>query len=106
MTADAALAALRRAVELSHQVAAAADGGNPTFAGDLATQRLEALRMAKSVLQRNQPEAAALVQEIVRLNDQALGAMEHRLRAKARDLDMAAVGRRAVEAYGGTRSPR
>jgi hypothetical protein len=40
------------------------------------------------------------------LNDLALGCMEHHRRIKARELDLAAVGRRAVNAYATTRLQR
>jgi hypothetical protein len=40
-----------------------------------------------------------MIEEICRLNDRAIGLMEHQVRGKSRALDMAAVGRRAVAAY-------
>jgi len=48
----------------------------------------------------------ALLQQIAEANARAIGLLEHQRRSKGRDLDMAAVGRRAVAAYSGTRSQR
>jgi hypothetical protein len=44
----------------------------------------------------------SVLREIAALNDQALGLLEHRRRAKGRDMDMLAVGRRALRAYSST----
>ena len=51
-------------------------------------------------------ESPALLQQIAQLNDRSIGLLEHQRRAKGRDLDMAAVGRRAVAAYSGSRQQR
>ena len=51
-------------------------------------------------------ESPALLQQIAQLNDRAIGLLEHQRRGKGRDLDMAAVGRRAVAAYSSIRSQR
>jgi hypothetical protein len=42
----------------------------------------------------------------VALNAQAIGALLHRQRGIARNLDMLVVGQRAVRAYGATRARR
>jgi len=47
-----------------------------------------------------------MLREIAQLNDRALGLLEHRKRAMGRDMDMLAVGRRAVRAYATTRLQR
>jgi hypothetical protein len=41
----------------------------------------------------------AVLREIADLNARSLGRMEHRFRAKCRDMDMLAAGRRALRAY-------
>jgi hypothetical protein len=46
------------------------------------------------------------LQEIALLNDQSIGYLEHHRRIKGRQLDVAAVGRRAVHAYAYTRPLR
>jgi hypothetical protein len=48
----------------------------------------------------------SMLREIAALNDRALGYLEHRRRAKGRDMDMLAVGRRALRAYSTTRMQR
>ena len=47
-------------------------------------------------------QSRSALREIAMLNDRALGFLEHRRRAKGRDMDMLAVGRRAVRAYSST----
>jgi len=48
----------------------------------------------------------ALLQQISQINDRTIGMLEHQRRAKGRDMDMAAVGRKAVAAYSSTRLQR
>ena len=45
----------------------------------------------------------AVLREIAELNDRSIGRLEHRFRAKCRDMDMLAAGRRAMRAYTTTR---
>ena len=99
----AATAALQRAVELSRELAAVAEGGDAELAVSLDAERLLLLKSFR--LGRKQPNASelALLREISQLNDRSIGSMEHRLRSKGRAMDMAAVGRRAVAAYSNTR---
>jgi len=47
-----------------------------------------------------------LLQKIIELNDRAIGFLEHRRRIKAREIDTAALGRRATVAYSATRLQR
>ncbi|MGC2029489.1 MAG: hypothetical protein WA642_05690 [Steroidobacteraceae bacterium] len=99
--------ALRRAVDLSRELKAAADKGDTQSAMRLDVARLELLKFARR-------EAAGaigvderlMLQEIAQLNDESLGLLEHHRRSKGRQLDMAAVGRRAVAAYATTRVRR
>jgi hypothetical protein len=94
-------AALRRAAEISRELAAEADTGDLHL-----TQRLDAdrLQLLKSVSGAPRMSAAdrALLREIAELNERAIGLLEHRRRITGRQLDMAAVGRRAVLAYADT----
>jgi hypothetical protein len=46
------------------------------------------------------PVLTATLREVVRINDELIGLAEHRRRALVRDLDIAALGRSAVRAYG------
>ena len=94
---------LEMAVELSRQLVSAADAGDVDAVAQLDAERLELL---KSRRQKDLPLDAterSLLQVIAQLNDRALGMMEHRHRMKAREIDLAAVGRRAVSAYFTTR---
>jgi hypothetical protein len=99
--------ALRRAVDLSRELKAAADKGDMQSAMRLDVARLELLKFARR-------EAAGaigaderqMLKEIAQLNDESLGLLEHLRRSKGRQLDMAAVGRRALIAYSSTRVQR
>lgn len=112
MSRAEAQAALRGALELSHAVAAAADGGNLEATVRLDAERrrlLEAARRGLETLQlaeRDVPAERDLLAEIRALNARAIGMLQHRQRATARDIDMLKVGRRAVRAYAATRMRR
>jgi len=97
---------LHAALALSHAVAAAADEGDAQAAMGLDTERRRLLEAARRGLSPLQPAERAVLAEIRALNQQALGQLQHRQRATARDLDMLAVGRRAVRAYAATRLRR
>jgi hypothetical protein len=47
-----------------------------------------------------------VLRDIADLNDRAIGHLEHRKRAMGRNMDMLAVGRRAVRAYSTMRLQR
>jgi hypothetical protein len=102
MSDTKACADLELAVRLSQELVLAADGGNFDALAKLDAERLQLL---KSFRARNQPmdaAAGALLQTIAQLNERALGLMEHQRRIKAREIDLASVGRRAVTAYSAT----
>ncbi len=103
MTREEAVAALRRVFELSQQLLAAADTGEAEHVIDLDAERLQLLKSARDALAPMTDEDRAMLREIADLNDRSLGRMEHRLRAKCRDMDMLAAGRRALRAYGNQR---
>ena len=92
----AASANLRRALELSEELAAIADCGEVQLALRLDAERLQLL---KSAVQPPSDEDRRILRQIAALNDKAIGFLEHRRRCKARDLDMVSVGKRAVRAY-------
>jgi len=106
MSRATAEASLRAALELSHAVAAAADGGDSEAALRLDAERRRLLEAARHGLSLLEPDEHAMLAEIQSLNARALGLLQHRQRATARDLDMLSVGRRAVLAYAATRMRR
>jgi len=98
--------ALERALVLSHQLLAAADGSNLQ---ELARLDAERMRLLQSVrLERDTLSAGdwQVLKEVSELNDRAIGLVEHQRRIKERAMDLVAVGRRAVSAYCTTRARR
>ena len=95
-----------RALALSEEILSAAESGNLKSLEPLDRQRLELLKSFRQATPRVAAADQALLQQIAQLNDRAIGLLEHQRRGKGRDLDMAAVGRRAVAAYASTRLPR
>jgi hypothetical protein len=106
MNRSEAGAALQRALEISRELTAVADGGDIRLTLSLDAERLQLLKCARAGLQPMDENERAVLREIAELNDRAIGLMEHRRRIKGRAMDMAAVGRRAVAAYSTTRSQR
>jgi hypothetical protein len=102
MTRAEAVAALQRALEISRELAAVADGGELRSAVSLDAERLQLLKSIRAALQPLDETDRSLLREIAALNDRSLGLLEHRRRAKGRDMDMLAVGRRALRAYSST----
>ena len=97
---------LARALALSHDMLAAVEQGKLDSLGSLDAERLELLKSFR--LEAKQVDAGnrALLQQIAQLNDRTIGLLEHHRRGKGRDIDMAAVGRRAVAAYSAIRLQR
>lgn len=102
----AARTALDRALELSHQVLAAADLSDTQEIARLDAERLRLLQSVRRERDALSPGERLLLGQVSELNDRAIGLMEHHRRRKERDLEMAAVGRRAVAAYATTRQQR
>lgn len=99
MSAEVPHANLQRALALSREIIRAAENADPAALTALDDQRAVLIKSFQlEALQLSAADRAAL-KEIVKLNDLALGMMEHHRRTKGRELDMAAVGRRAVAAY-------
>ena len=92
-------AALQRALELSQQLMTVAENGDVAEVVRLDAERLRLLKSVRHVLQPLSPADRSMLRAIADLNARSLGRMEHRFRAKCRDLDMLTAGRRAVRAY-------
>jgi len=99
-------ATLERARDLSRELLAAAGSGDSRSATDLDGQRLLLLQSVCQSARPLSPNERRLLQEISELNDKSIGLLEHHRRIKGRQLDTAAVGRRAVHAYATTRPLR
>jgi hypothetical protein len=106
MSADDSRVALQRALELSRELLAVAELGDTAAAANLDATRLELLKSARESLQTTPMTHRELLQEIAQLNAEAIGCLEHHRRRKAREMDMASVGRRALIAYSPTRLQR
>jgi hypothetical protein len=103
MSRPQALAALQRALEISRELATVADAGDVQLAVSLDAERLQLLKSARRALQPMDDKVRSMLREIAELNDRSIGSMEHRFRAKCRDIDLLATGRRAMRAYSTTR---
>ena len=101
MTATAAGELLQEALAISRELAQVAASGDANRALALDARRRELLDAARTGDACTAADRATLA-EIEHLNDHALGALEHHLRIKARELDVATAGRRAVIAYAAT----
>lgn len=106
MSRAAATAALERALEISRELAADADRGEVRSAASLDAERRQLLQFVRGTLRPLDASALEVLREITRLNDRAIGQWEHRKRSLERDMDLVAVGRRAVRAYSSTRVHR
>lgn len=106
MMADESGAMLVRALHLSRELLDVAEGGDLQAVLGLGAERQQLLQAARSGPAPVGAGEGALLREIAELNDRAIGFLEHRRRIKAREIDTAAVGRRAVAAYSTTRLPR
>ncbi len=99
---DAAQQSLARALAISQELVRLAESGDVAGAMALDAERIAILREVRAAAAPLSSTEQALIAEIAALNDRAVGLFEHRLRIKARELDLAAVGRRAVLAYAAT----
>jgi hypothetical protein len=98
--------ALARALAVSHDMLNAAETGDLQSLAALDLERMELLKSFRNGTKLVSAADQALLQQISELNDRAIGLVEHQRRSKGRDLDMAAVGRRAVAAYADNRPRR
>jgi hypothetical protein len=92
-------AALQRALELSQELVTVAESGDIEQVMRLDAERLRLLKSARHALQPLSPADRSMLRAIADLNARSLGRLEHRFRAKCRDLDMLSARRRAVRAY-------
>jgi hypothetical protein len=95
----AAVAALQRALDLSEELVTVAESGEVEEVMRLDAERLRLLKSARHDLQPLSPADRSMLRAIADLNARSLGRLEHRFRAKCRDLDMLSARRRAVRAY-------
>ena len=95
--------ALQRAVALSHQLLAAADEAKLAEVAILDAERLRLLQSVRLEREHLSDVDRRMLREVAELNDRAIGLVEHQRRIKEREMDLAAVGRRAVSAYSTTR---
>ena len=106
MTQQQAIADLERALGISEQLAALADAGDLGQTVRLDAERRQLLKSARAAMHPPDEQSRSILRKISLLNDRTIGLMEHRRRAKGREMDIAAVGRRAVAAYGRVRMQR
>lgn len=99
-------AALADALAFSNALLGAADRGDMQAVAELDAQRLQLLKSFRAGTAQIAAGDERVLHEIFRLNERAIGLMEHHRRIKARALDLAAVGRRAVAAYATNRMSR
>jgi hypothetical protein len=97
---------LARALALSQEMLSAAETSDLKTVASLDRERMELLKFFRSGTKQVSAADQALLAQINETNDRAIGMLEHQRRGKGRDLDMAAVGRRAVAAYAHNRSRR
>jgi hypothetical protein len=94
-----AVADLHRALELSQELVRVAESGDVGQVVRLDAERLRLLKSVRHALQPLSPADRSMLRAIADLNARSVGRMEHRFRAKCRDMDMLSAGRRAVRAY-------
>ena len=97
---------LARALALSREMLAAAEQANLQSLELLDAERLDLLKSFRLEARHVHAADRALLQQISETNDRTIGLLEHQRRSKGRDMDMAAVGRRAVAAYSSIRLQR
>jgi hypothetical protein len=106
MTESNVDAGLARALALSQEMYAAAEAANLAALESLDAERLQLLKSFRLGAKQVAAADRAMLQQISQLNDRTIGLLEHQRRAKGRDMDLAAVGRRAVAAYSMNRLTR
>jgi hypothetical protein len=97
---------LTRALALSHEMLNAAEKGDLKSLTALDLERMELLKSFRNSTKQVSAADQAVLSQISATNERAIGLMEHQRRSKGRDLDMVAVGRRAVAAYADNRPRR
>jgi hypothetical protein len=103
MRREDATAALQGALALSHKILAAAESGDVQSVRSLDAERRRLLKSMQDIARSLDEGELSVLRTIADVNAQSLGRMEHRFRAKCRDMDMLSTGRRALRAYGHNR---
>lgn len=103
---DAASSALERAVELSRELAVAAERGDSVAVVALDHERRRLLQSIEVEGQALSPHGRHMMQEVASLNNLSIGKMEHHRRIMQRRLDGVGTGRRALTAYSASRQYR
>jgi hypothetical protein len=106
MSNSAVSLALVRALAVSNELFTAAEKGNLESVALLDAERLQLLKSFRQGAPQISGSDRAMLRQIAQLNDRTIGLLEHRKRSKGREMDMAAVGRRAVAAYANNRAQR
>jgi hypothetical protein len=99
MSSTPAVTALQRALELSQELLTVAESGDVAEVVRLDAERLRLLKSMRHAQDPLSPVDRSMLRVIADLNARSLGLLEHRFRAKCRDMDMLSAGRRAVRAY-------
>ena len=94
---------MERALELSRAVLAAADRGEGETALSIDAERLQLLKSVRRSATAFDASQRMLIKEIAVLKAKSIGALEHQRLLKGREIEQAAVGRRAVKAYANIR---
>ena len=92
-------AGLVHALRLTQQIKEAAERADVAAVTALDGQRAKLIHSFRRAMRSVNEADRALLRQITELNDRAIGMLEHHQRSKGRELDLAAVGRRAVAAY-------
>jgi hypothetical protein len=95
--------ALTRALALSREMLDAAEQSKLQQLSALDAERLQLLKSFRLDAKSVDAASRDVLQQIAQLNDRTIGLIEHLKRGKGREMDIAAVGRRAVAAYSGVR---
>jgi hypothetical protein len=97
---------LVRALAVSNDMFAAADKSDFHAVALLDAERLQLLKSFRAEARQIEAGDRAMLRQIAQLNDRTIGLLEHQRRSKGREMDMAAVGRRAISAYSSIRLQR
>jgi hypothetical protein len=97
---------LLRALAVSSQMFDAAEKSDLPNVTLLDAERMQLLKLFKAGATHVDAGSQALLRQITQLNDRTIGLLEHQRRGKGREMDMAAVGRRAIVAYSNNRLQR
>jgi len=106
MTDGPPIACLERALHLSREMISAAGASDVDTLVRMDAERRYLLQSFRSGNGQPGANALSLLGKISQLNDLAIGCMEHHRRIKERELDLAGLGRHAVNAYASTRMQR